>query len=356
MRSIRKATFGVATAGLLVATAACGSSDTGTEEPETRSQKAIVGALQASQEKTREATAAFFETEMTMTMQMEAGEDPMVLPMSMSGDVSWDPLAMDVTMDMTGYFAAFAEMFGSEEEMPSGEFDLRFVDNVMYMGGPMLTAELDGKSWVKVDLAAMAGEAGDVEAGELLEQFNQAEDMAQSPAEQIGMLLESPEITWRGTETMNGQETDAYEGELTVEELLAVDPSSATLTDEEIQELHEEYQEMGAEKLRFEVWVDQEEDYPVRIDMTLAMPEGSVQYTTSYSDYRDGIAVEHPADSEVADAAALEGSAGLFGGGGAASGSADDSLDGGAWEDDGTEMTDEELEELLRELEELEQG
>lgn len=359
MRSIRmlarRATLGVATAGLLVTTAACGSSDDGVgggdggggaEKTESRSQGTILEALQASRQKSEEATSASFETTMTMTMQMEPGEPPLELPLSMSGDVAWEPLAMDVTMDMSGYFAAFAEMMGSEEEPPSGEFSIRLVDQVLYMGGPLLAEELGGATWVKADLQEMAAEAGEAEAAALLEQFNQAEDMAQSPAEQLGLMLEAPDIEWRGTETVGGRETDAYEGEMTIDELIAIDPSSAELTEEELEKLYGDFEELGAETVNLEIWVD-EDDYPARIDMTLDFPEGTAHYSTVYTGFGTGLDISHPDASEVVDAGELEdGGASLFGG---TAGAGADAPGGG-----GEEMTDEELEEFLRELEEME--
>jgi hypothetical protein len=325
MHSIRRTTVGLATAGLLAATAACGSSgDSGNDgkdgdKQETRSQGAIAGALKASLDKSQEVTSASFETEMIMTMALEPGEEPLVLPMYMSGEMAWDPLAMDVTMDMSGYFEAFAEMLESEEEIPSGEFNIRFVDNVMYMGGPVFQDEFPaGKSWIKLDLEEMAAESGDAELGALMEQFEQAEEMAQSPAEQLGLLLEAPSVEHRGSEKMAGRDTERYSGELTLEELLAVDPSTAMMSDEDIQQMHDDFQEMGADTIGLDIWVD-DEDLPARIDMTIEMPEGTVDYTTTYRDYGTGITVDHPAEAEVAGPDEIEDFSG-FGGAGAGGG------------------------------------
>ena len=350
MRSIRKATFAVAAAGLLAFTAACGgSSDGGSSEAggaagsETRSQSAVLTALQASQDRSQEASSASFRTEMTTTMALEEGAEPLVLPMQMHGALSWDPLAMDVTVDMSGYLAAFAEMMGQPaDELPSGEFSLRYVDNVMYMGGSMIESELaGGKSWIRLDLEELAQGPGGTG---ILDQLTQAEDMAQSPAEQLGLLLGAPNVEWRGSEQLDGRLTHVYEGELTLDELLAADPSTAGMTPEELAELHEGYAELGADTLVLKAWVD-EQDLPVRIDMTLDLPEGSMHYSTTYSDFGTGIGVTHPADSELADFGELASNPFGGGSGGYAGGEGES-----GW---GEDLTDEELEELLRELEEL---
>lgn len=352
MRSIRKSAFAVAAAGALVLTAACssgssddgGQADDGGQNSEDRSQSAIFAAVQSSQEASQDASSASFRTEMIMTMG--SGADELVLPMYMDGAMSWDPLAMDVTVDMSGYFEVFAELFETDpSEMPPGEYQMRFLDSTMYMGGAMFEAELpEGVSWVEMDIDELAEHAGP-DGEDLAAQLEQAENMAQSPADQLGLLLEAPSVEWVDTETVEGQEADLYQGELTLEELLAVDPASAAMSDEDIERMQQDFQELGADTVLLQAWVN-EEDLPVRLDMTIAFPDGNIKYSTVYTDYGSGIGADHPDPADVAGIDELE-DASFFGDVDANQGG----MGGGS--DDLDQMSEEELEEFLREMEEL---
>lgn len=312
MRSIRKAALGAATAGLLAATAACGSSGGEAAQTQTQTQTqrqtqdAVISALHASQQKALEASSVSFDTVMTVTTKLAPDEDPVDLPISMSGDIGWDPLVINFTMDMSRYMAALADALdaGDTGDAPeAGELYLRLVDDVLYVGGAAFEERLDGYGWARMAIDDALDEPA---AAQLVAQIKEAEDTAESSADQLGLLRAAPGVTWRGTETVNGRETDAYEGELTPADLLDADPSTVLLGEEELQELYDEFAGMGAESIALEAWVD-EHDHLVRIDMTLDLPDGSVMHhTTSFSDYGAAIEVELPDASDVIDARELE--------------------------------------------------
>ncbi|SFB82165.1 hypothetical protein [Streptomyces aidingensis] len=329
MRTLRTTTrttaLGVVTAGLLVATAACSDSSgeapgARAEEGSARSQSTVVEALQATAKKSQEARTATFESVTTMDVMGMDG-----IEMSVSGTIGWQPLAMDASADMNGFMQALLDMFGelaAEDPEASGELDrlaavdatmnMRLVDNVMYMSGPMMEPALGGKTWVKVDLAEAAAAEGDPALGQMLDQLNSA---SYSPATQVALMLESPEVEWKGEESLDGVTVNRYEGTLTAEELLAMDPSTEFLSEEELDLMRSELATSGSEEYLLSVWVD-ENDYPVRIDMTVEMPEGSMVQSTRYGDYGEAPAVEHPPAGEVVDSAELEDGIDPFGFGG----------------------------------------
>ncbi|WP_165984440.1 hypothetical protein [Streptomyces sp. YIM 98790] len=316
LRTTARATaLSAATAGLLVVTAACSGSSgeapkARSEKDSARSQSAAVEALQATARKSQEARSAVFESVTTMDIM---GMDGMET--SVGGTIGWQPLAMDATADMNGYIQAMLDLFAelaAEDPEASGELDrlaeldatmrVRLVDNVMYMSSPLMEEGLSGKSWIKVDLEQAIAEEGEPQLDRMLDQLNSA---SYSPAAQVGLMLESPDIEWKGEETLDGATVNRYEGTLTAEDLMAMDPSTEFLSEEELELMRSELAESGDEEYQLAIWVD-ENDYPVRIDMTMEMPEGSVVQSTRYSDYGAAPAVEHPPAGDVVDAAELE--------------------------------------------------
>ncbi len=325
MRSMRKAVLAAVTAGVLVSTAACGSDSSSEADAKGENGKSdssgtdgIFSALRTSQEKSHEASTVSFTSTMSMSVADESTGEEFGFSYAVEGTTGWDPLVMDLTMDMTEYMEAFQELLGGEaEETPEMVFDLRFVDNVMYMGGPLLAAEpeMDGKSWVKIDIDEMAAATGE---SEIASQLRQAENMAQSPAEQIELLLESPDVTHQGTEEFEGQQTEVYAGELTLDELLAADSSSEYMSEESLDELRGQMEALEADAFNLTVWIG-EDELPVRVDMDMEMAEGEVTYSTVYRDYGAALAVEAPDAADVLDIAEAE-DGGLLGIGGGTDG------------------------------------
>jgi hypothetical protein len=297
--------------GRPAATAACGSSGGEAAEPQTQTQTqdAVISALHASQQKALETSSVSFDTVMTVTTKLAPDEDPVDLPISMSGDIGWDPLVINFTMDVSRYMAALADGLDAGDaddagDAPeAGELHLRLVDDVLYVGGAPFEDVLDGYGWATIAIDDALDEPA---AAQLVAQVREAEDTTESSADQLGLLRAAPGVAWRGTETVNGRAADAYEGELTPADLLDADPSTVLLEEEELQELYDEFAGMGAESIALEAWVD-EHDQLVRIDMTLDLPDGSVvHHTTSFTDYGAAIEVELPDASDVIDARELE--------------------------------------------------
>ncbi|NJQ14477.1 hypothetical protein [Streptomyces bohaiensis] len=296
---MRKAITAALAAGVLVSTAAC-SSDDSSSDGDAKSG-GLAEALRASQEKSAEASTVAVTA--TMSMDMPEG---MAFSYELSGVTGWDPLAMDVTMDMTEFFEAMAEMMGDDSgEVPEAVMNLRFIDNVMYMGGTPFEEELDGASWVKIDLEDV--DPNDPAFAQTAEQLKSAENMAQSPASQVALLLESDDVEHVGSEDLDGRATEKYAGTLTAEELVAADASAAHMNEEDVEDLLATLEQMGADGFELTVWVD-EDDLPARIDMRFAVEEGGeVSYSTVYEDYGIELNVEAPDEADVVDFADARG-------------------------------------------------
>lgn len=86
--------------------------------------------------------------------------------------------------------------------------EIRFVDKVMYMGGGAAAAEeVDGKSWIRFDMATLGGGAADNNSYGALPR--QAEG---NPATQSTILNGSKDLQEVGTETVDGTRTTHYKG------------------------------------------------------------------------------------------------------------------------------------------------
>ncbi|MCE7078820.1 hypothetical protein [Streptomyces sp. ST2-7A] len=310
MRIVRKAALCAATVGLVAVTAACGGdegndaadradntategTDEGSDDSARGARSAIFEALQASAQRASDAETVAFET----TMTMSDGAEEFV--MALSGVMGWNPVSMDVTMDM----GELGALMGQEE---GATMNMRWLDNILYMGGPLFESELDGASWIKMDLEAAAAEGNDAELEQMLAQLDQAERMAQSPADQMGLLLQSPSLEHRGTERIEGVTAELYTGTLTMEELLEADPSTGVLTEEELEEMRATLAAAGTDTVDLGIWVD-ENDYPVRIDMEMIAEGMNVVNSTVYKDYGVALDFDHPADAEVVDMAEMSG-------------------------------------------------
>ncbi|MGP2442678.1 hypothetical protein [Streptomyces sp. JW3] len=241
--------------------------------------------ITAAYEKTAEAKSAKIEMTMSTPAAMEGGGD-----MSMSGVMGWDPTVMDVTMK--------GSMLGAEAGAPE-QSRMIWQDNVMYMDlGAEAAKEMDGKRWMKLDLAAAAEMAGD-EA--LTKQMTSGlESMDQNPVDQLALLLESPNLKHVGTEKVAGVEAEHYKGTLTVKEMMASNDSLDVLDAKERKQLLDSIEQAGIKGYDTEVWVN-EDDLPVRMDVTMESPEGDIDMSMKFSDYGAKAQVEVPPASDTAD-------------------------------------------------------
>ncbi|WP_320774604.1 hypothetical protein [Streptomyces sp. CRN 30] len=323
---------GVAALVLAGGAVGCGA---GTGDGASGSGRTALQVLTASYEKTAEAKSA--KVEMTMSTSAAAeGDGEMVI----KGVTGWDPVVMDVTM--TGSGAAFASAPGTPEQVR-----MMWQDNVIYTDmGPEAAKEMDGKRWMKVDLAAAAEASGDEALTKQM--MSSLENVNQSPAEQLAVLLESPNLEHVGSEKVDGTEAEHYKGTLTVKEMLASNDTLDIMEPEERKQLLEAIEESGVKGYDTEVWVN-EDDLPVRMDITMETPEGTIDLSTKYSDYGTEAEAEVPPAADTVDLFEMLQSAGEAYEG-------DTSSAEGALDEEAYEQEMAELEELEAELEALESG
>ncbi|CAL9483026.1 hypothetical protein SUDANB105_03057 [Streptomyces sp. enrichment culture] len=278
---------GATLAGIAALVLAGGAVGCGAEKKDgaSGSERTVQQVLTAAYEKTAEAKSAKVEMSMSMPAALDGGGD-----MTMSGVMGWDPTIMDLTMK--------GSMLATEPDAPE-QVRMIWQDNVMYMDmGAESAKDMDGKRWMKLDLGAAAEASGDEE---LTKQMTSGlENMNQNPAEQLAMLMESPNLKHVGGEKIDGVDTEHYKGTLTVKEMMESNESLDVLKPKEREQLLKNIEESGIKGYDTEVWVN-EDDLPVRMDVTMESPQGDVDMSMKFSDYGAKAEVELPPADETFD-------------------------------------------------------
>ncbi|MDH2389590.1 hypothetical protein QCN29_12435 [Streptomyces sp. HNM0663] len=289
MSAWRRAGVSLTAAVVVAGVAGCqgGGDKKAANEPVDSSRGSVTKVITAAYKKTAEAKSA----KVRMTISVPAGVDGAKGgEMEMSGVLGWDPTLMDITVKGEALTAA-----------PDAPEQMRMVwlDNAMYMDmGSEQAAKMDGKQWLKLDIAAAAEASGDEAMQKQL--TAQLENMNQDPAKQLALLLDSPNLEHVGPEKIDGTDTQHYKGTLTVEEMLKSNNSLSVLGDEEREELLAKMKEQGAEEYDTQVWVN-EDGYPVRMDLGVDTPQGTMKITADYSDYGAKAEVQAPPAEETFD-------------------------------------------------------
>jgi hypothetical protein len=255
-------------------------------ETRVQTQNEMTEVLQAAFKKTSEAKSS----KVRMTMTMPAGVDGGGT-MEISGVQGWDPAVMDVTMKGSAL----------TESDPNAPEQVRMImlDNVMYMDmGAEQAAEMDGKRWMKMDFAAIAEASGDAEAQKQM--TGGLENMNQDPAQQLALLLESPNLKHVGPEKVDGVQTQHYKGTLSFEEMIDANKSFEMLSEKEREELTANVKKSGLKGYDTEVWVN-EDNYPVKMVVGMKMPQGTMNMTANYSDYGAKADVQAPPAGQTLD-------------------------------------------------------
>ncbi|MFE2640413.1 hypothetical protein ACFXKS_16960 [Streptomyces scopuliridis] len=292
---------------VIAAVAGC-QSDGGTKEGASGLEKAqsssgVADVITAAYKKTSEAKSAKVRMTMTMPAGMGAAGD-----MEMSGVMGWDPTVMDMTMDGSALAADAAA---------PDKIRMVWLDNAMYMDmGPDAAKDMDGKHWMKLDLGALAKASGDEAVQKQL--TGGLENMNQDPAQQLALLLDSPNLKHLGSEKVDGVQAEHYKGTLTLDELVKSNGSLDVLSAKERADLLDSMKKSGLKGYDTEVWVN-EDDYPVKMDVGMDTAQGEVNISAHYSDYGAKAQVQAPPAGETFDFAELLGGLGADGAGAAAS-------------------------------------
>ncbi|MEU6679165.1 DUF6612 family protein [Streptomyces sp. NPDC046853] len=281
----------LATAMLCTGAVACGGDDKKTEgadSGETQSRSKVTEVITAAYEKTSKAKSAKVEMTMTAPASMGGGAGEM----KMSGVMGWDPTVMDMTMSGS----ALTE---GDPEAPE-KVRMLWLDNVMYMDmGAAAAKDMDGKQWMKMDLNSIAEQAGDEKLAKQM--TGGLESMNQDPAQQLAMLLDSPNLKHVGSAKVDGVQAQRYKGRLTVKEMMESNKGlDEVLGKSEREELLKGIEKSGIKGYDTEVWVN-EDDYPVRMDIDIKSPEGTMKTSQTFSDYGSEAKVSAPPAGKTFD-------------------------------------------------------
>lgn len=248
--------------------------------PRLQSHAAATEVIQAAYKKTSDAKSAKIRMTITMPAAMDGGGT-----MEMTGVQGWDPGAMDITMKGSLVQAG-------DPDAPE-QMRMIMLGDAMYMDvGAERAAEMDGKRWMKVDLKGQQGQDG---LGGLQSGVNQ------DPAQQLALLLESPNLKHVGAEKIDGVQAQHYKGTLSFEQMMDANKAkSATLTKEEREKLIANVEKIGMKGYDTDVWVD-EAGYPVRMVVGMTTAVGTVHMKADYTDYGPKAAVKAPPAKDTYD-------------------------------------------------------
>ncbi|MFD4698141.1 hypothetical protein [Streptomyces niveus] len=265
--------------------AGCQGGDSGSKKA---GGSSVTEVLTAAYEKTAAAKSA--KVSMTMSMPQGTAGAAGGGDMEMSGVMGWDPMMMDMTV--TG------SMMQAEPDAPD-EIRMLWVKNAMYMDmGAEAAKDMDGKRWMKLDLAAAAEASGDPAVTKEL--TGGMENMNQDPAQQLALLLDSPNVKHVGSEKVDGVEARHYKGTLTVDEMLESNEGLDVLSAKERKDLLATVEKSGIKGYDTEVWVN-EDDYPVKMIVGMDTPQGEVKISANYSDYGAKASVQTPPAADTVD-------------------------------------------------------
>ncbi|MGW5210852.1 DUF1396 domain-containing protein [Streptomyces sp. NPDC004051] len=258
---------------LVLAAGAVGCSGGSEESPEMTPAAAVAKAA-----KTTEDITSF---RYTMTGEVpEQGKIEIEASMRAKPDVA---MSMQIT----------APGEGAQEKV-----EIRLVDKAMYIGGGAeMAKEMDGKSWMKFDMAALGADAESNELGAP----RQAE---QDPATESTFLAGAKDVKKIGTEKIDGVETTRYSGTITLDDLRDSLKKKDAKAAEAGEKSLKKYEKMGAESLTMDIWVDGE-DHTKQFRMRGETPQGPLDMTTKFLDVNKPVMIEAPPAEETADLAEM---------------------------------------------------
>ena len=264
-------------------TSGSGGSDKKTTKAEQKNDQApeAVDFVLASATTSAEFKTVHFEMRMTMP-----GPDGRTLNVTMTGGVDTEAPLMVMNMDL-------GSMLG--EEMGSGNVQMLFDGEALYMQMPEALPEAGGKRWMRLDLSALGA---DPSFGELLTQLQSAD-----PRNNWAQLEGVKEAEELGTEDIRGVSTRHFRVKIDVTDALAEMPAEAKAA---FAEVYGDTKELEAD-----VWID--DDGTIRrmamdIDLSKAnlpelegVPTGAIHMEMDFFDYDRPVEAKIPAASETFD-------------------------------------------------------
>ncbi|MCX4989109.1 MULTISPECIES: LppX_LprAFG lipoprotein [unclassified Streptomyces] len=200
--------------------------------------------------------------------------------------MSMKPLAM--SMKMT-----------SEDQAADGPVEMRIVGKAMYIGGGAQAAkDMDGKSWIKFDMSAMAGDK-ELDANQL--GGGQAD---KNPATESTFLTGSKNVKKVGTETVEGVKTTHYKGTVTLDDFRKSLKGEDKATRAAREKSLEQYTKMGVDTFTMDMWVDGD-DHTKQFRMRGTADKGPLDMTITFLDYNEPVSVKAPPAKDTVDLAEM---------------------------------------------------
>ncbi|MEV6943305.1 DUF1396 domain-containing protein [Streptomyces sp. NPDC051172] len=213
------------------------------------------------------------------------GQVPGAGRMSAEAAVSIKPLAM--SMKMT-----------AQNQAAKGPVEIRLVGKAMYIGGnASMAKEMDGKSWIKLDLSALGGKG--LNADQL-----GAGQADQNPAANSTFLTGSKNVKKVGTETVDGVKTTHYKGKVTVEDLKASLKDKDKTVREQREKALEQYEKLGVDSFTMDAWIDGD-DHTKQFRMRGEADKGPLDLTITFLDINQPVKVTAPPAKDTADLAKM---------------------------------------------------
>ncbi|MEU0070610.1 hypothetical protein ABZ027_13880 [Streptomyces sp. NPDC006332] len=179
-----------------------------------------------------------------------------------------------------------------------GQLEVRFVDEVMYVGGSAVDSEkLDGKGWFRADPAGWGRGAVDNQSYGVLPR-----EIEGSPVVQSTLLTGAKDLRMIGTETVDGTRTRHYKGTVTTRGLLAarkgaVDESAR----ERLVESLDQFVGLGvSDALTMDLWIDgddQAKQFRMRAEpdgKQAGTGGGPLDLTVLFLDVNQPVSIETP--------------------------------------------------------------
>ncbi|MEV7792803.1 DUF1396 domain-containing protein [Streptomyces sp. NPDC087512] len=176
--------------------------------------------------------------------------------------------------------------------------EIRLVDKALYInGGAEAAKEMDGKSWIKFDLAAMGADQELNELGGL----SQAD---RNPAAESTFLTAADDVEKVGTETVDGVGTTHYKGTVSLAALEKSLEGEDKATRDQRGKSIEQYEKMGVDKLTMDMWIDGE-DQAKQFRMRGDADKGPLDMTITFLDFDEPVKVTAPPAGETVDLAEM---------------------------------------------------
>ncbi|MGW0967082.1 DUF1396 domain-containing protein [Streptomyces sp. NPDC002516] len=277
--AVRRRATGAALAALVLGGGVVGcSKGAGEESPALTPAAAVAKAAK----KTEDITSLHYRMK---------GEVPGEGRISGEAAMSMKPLAM--SMKMT-----------AKDQATDGPVEIRLVGKAMYIGGGLKAAkEMDGKSWIKFDLAALGADK------ELNTDQLGGGQTDKNPATESTFLTGSKDVKKVGTETVGGVRTTHYKGTISLDAFRKTLKSQDKATREKREKALDQYTKMGVDAITMDMWIDGA-DHTKQFRMRGTADKGPLDMTVTFLDFNKPVTVTAPPAKDTVDLAGMMKNAG----------------------------------------------